>query len=64
MKKLPHGWKLKEFYGDGTLIAVSPDEAFTAWIEEDGDVAIGDQDGVAHGYVPFDVVEALRKQND
>jgi len=59
MKKLPQGWKLKDVYGDGDLIAVSPDESRTAWID-DGKVFIGDKKGYEYGDVPLEVIDALK----
>lgn len=66
MKELPHEWKFKDVYDDGDPIAIDKYGLTTAWIEKSdsqvGDVlALADKDGVAHGYIPLDVIAALRK---
>lgn len=67
MKELPHKWKFKDVYNDGDPIAVDEYGTTTAWIEESdsqvGDVlALADKNGVAHAYIPLDVIDALRKK--
>lgn len=59
MKPLPCDWSWGDPANIGDPIACAPDGESTAWIEEDGSLAVGGADGVAAGYVPREVVLAL-----
>ena len=50
-------WKEVEMFGDGTLVWT--DGTATAWIEDDGTLAMGDALGTAVGYLPMDTVRAI-----
>lgn len=60
---LPKEWEFRDIYGDGSIIAFGHGGT-TAWIEPEGDVlALGDKEGVAQGYIPLKVIDAMRKFN-
>lgn len=60
MKKLPNNWKYITPEDVGEEIAVSGDGEYSAWIEENGDLAVGGSDYVAGGYVPKALVTMMQ----
>lgn len=57
---LPCGWRMADVYGDGDLIAVSPDGETTAWVD-DGKFYIGNAEGTTEwAGLPVEVAAVLR----
>jgi hypothetical protein len=62
-RELDHGWSMVDLYKDGDLVAKNSEGNTTAWVEDIDGVrmlALGDEVGIVHGYIPILVIDQLQ----